>query len=333
MRYKMPEPPPGRNEGEGKRSGKSRSSSNLAEGVQQAADILRNRRRDDKPETSRRTTMTSRVPLPQSSRTQKRDVFWWDELRSRRRWVLFKLVSPAVLLMLLLGTYRPLFEAINHRSLPEFGPVFWILCAALFAWLIIASRLARSPAQSMRCFCPHCDKHIPAKIEWQCGVCEKKNGRPKWFSFFDKCGNCGSPAKAYRCHHCGKSVFLDDDRDDRHAATKWEPPAEPETEATITARFKHDKLQLEFARQLEEAAMRVAQIKSARRAAETKTEAPVRSLAEVEEERMTRTMDVHLARIEFFARKKAEAASESDPDLRERKLEVIDWLKHQEDGV
>jgi hypothetical protein len=86
--------------------------------------------------------------------------------------------------------------------------------------------------------CPHCGRFISSQITWFCGFCKVQNPEPKGvssFSFLDRCPKCQSVPKAFICFHCGKSIFLDNDNDDKYPAYHLLPkiPAPPVTPPVV----------------------------------------------------------------------------------------------------
>ena len=71
--------------------------------------------------------------------------------------------------------------------------------------------------------CPSCDKFVSADTPWLCGygvnghLC--KNEDAVQFSFLNKCGTCRKKPKAYKCHHCGRLIYLSLDRQQTQYAT------------------------------------------------------------------------------------------------------------------
>jgi hypothetical protein len=181
--------------------------------------------------------------------------------------------------------------------------------------------------------CPRCGKYVGSDLQWRCGRCGHENRNTREFSFLDKCEECKQPPKAYRCHWCGQSIFLDRDKDDKHCATVWTPaPAVKEPEDAIGIKWQRDKEQLQQALELSRLATALAKQKTEQRLAEAAGD-PERwkskSARELQEEEFARVRDAQLARFEIIARAKSEATAEPDKSLSERKLEVIAWMKNE----
>jgi phage terminase large subunit GpA-like protein len=181
-----------------------------------------------------------------------------------------------------------------------------------------------------RPFCPHCGKHVRSDLEWKCGFCDGKNTDTKTFSFLYKCQHCDAIPKAYRCHQCGQTIFLDADKDDKHCATGWTPPVAVENnEDSIRKKWERDKEQLQQALELSRLATEVAKQKTQQRLAEAAGDPEKwkpKSPRELQEEEFARVQDVHLARLEIIARAKKQAEAEPDLELRGRKVDVLAWM-------
>ena len=107
-------------------------------------------------------------------------------------------------------------------------------------WLCVRQGLA--VIMPFRPFCPHCGKHVASDVQWKCGFCDKKNTNTRRFSFLNKCEHCDAAPKAYLCHNCGETIFLDEHENAKHCARIFVEPTREEVKPIAELKSEQIKL-------------------------------------------------------------------------------------------
>lgn len=217
-------------------------------------------------------------------------------------------------------------------TLVIFVPLVFVLTQFLDWWL--ADALAIGVAfclfflvlgnRAIKIRCPHCTQLITSNTPWVCGFCQATNKKIEEFPFVHKCEHCSAEPKAYKCHHCGKLVFLTEDQLKANYAScvntaiKEEPPPD---EAAL-----RDKEQKGMEHKLVMEKM-TAELEEMKRKAEL---AKPKSPQEKVEESFSRHHVSYMAAHDIARREKAANAEKykDDPYLLERANESVDdWLQ------
>jgi len=74
--------------------------------------------------------------------------------------------------------------------------------------------------QPIRINCNGCGGKILCNTPWICGECGHENFNIRQFPFLRHCEHCKLESKSYVCHHCGRVVFLSEDRDATNPARR-----------------------------------------------------------------------------------------------------------------
>jgi len=86
-------------------------------------------------------------------------------------------------------------------------PLIADVIAIAIAYVVFFHVLAK---RAIAITCPNCKGYIETNTPWKCGNpnCRKNNERVDDFPFVYHCEHCSVEPKAYKCHHCEKTIFL-----------------------------------------------------------------------------------------------------------------------------
>lgn len=171
--------------------------------------------------------------------------------------------------------------------------------------------------------CDHCAQQVSGEMEWSCGYCNYENRRTTLYSFLHKCQKCDREPKSCVCPGCSKFIFLDEDNDATHPASKAQSisRAAPPEDLRAKKRKEHSERKEALEQELEitKLAIKLAQIKAL-------VEAPKE---ETVKSRMKRLLKEKLdQRMGAF-----DAARECQKEAAEEFKDDPERLKDAEDGI
>ena len=132
----------------------------------------------------------------------------------------FKLRTP-VNLGIILVCFIPLVFVLQNLIYPLIADAVAVGLAFCAYYFVLDKR-------AIAILCPNlkCRQYIETNTPWKCGnvKCQRENERVDDFPFINRCQYCSVEQKAYKCHHCGHTIFFSEDKLKSICATCVELP-------------------------------------------------------------------------------------------------------------